>query len=238
MVHRTMMPQSPSKKAPWDLTWFSQLQHDAPSALVSRSQEQICHNMFQVRILCQNLRHSNFWNPQISFMFSYSQLWIFVDSQVFCLLRAFQKVGHFWQILNHLWSICASLLFALHSLHCLPKPSKITQIVSAEEYSMSTQRRLLPPLTSTAKSSLFMHVHSSPLSLAARLHQCCSNLSCYIDNGWTFSGLAPTVWMCLMCMCVCLLLSGISQALSELILTQSYEKCTIIIWVLPLKFRK
>ena len=34
-----------------------------------------------------------------------------------------------------------------------------------------TQWRLLPPpQTSTVKSSLFTHVHSSPLSLAARLH--------------------------------------------------------------------
>ena len=30
----------------------------------------------------------------------------------------------------------------------------------------------IPPLTSTAKSSLFMHTHSSPLSLTARLHWC------------------------------------------------------------------
>ena len=35
---------------------------------------------------------------------------------------------------------------------------------------------------------LFMHSHSSPLSLAARLHQCCANCSCYINNGWTCSG--------------------------------------------------
>ena len=33
---------------------------------------------------------------------------------------------------------------------------------------MLTQWHLLPPLTSTVKSSLFTHVHSSPLSLAAR----------------------------------------------------------------------
>ena len=44
------------------------------------------------------------------------------------------------------------------------------------------------PLTSTVKSSLFTHTHSSPLSLAARLHRCCTNHSCYINNGWTFSG--------------------------------------------------
>ena len=32
---------------------------------------------------------------------------------------------------------------------------------------MLTQRHLPPPLTSTVKSSLFTHVHSNPLSLAA-----------------------------------------------------------------------
>ena len=51
-----------------------------------------------------------------------------------------------------------------------------------------TQWRPLPPLTSTVKSSLFTHVPSSPLSLAARLHQCCTNCSHYINNGWTISG--------------------------------------------------
>ena len=37
---------------------------------------------------------------------------------------------------------------------------------------MLTQRCLLPLLTSTVKSSLFTHVHSSPCSLAARLQGC------------------------------------------------------------------
>ena len=32
-----------------------------------------------------------------------------------------------------------------------------------------------------------MHAHSSPLFLAARLHRCHANHSCYINNGWTFS---------------------------------------------------
>ena len=50
---------------------------------------------------------------------------------------------------------------------------------------MLTQQSLLPVLTSTVKLSLFMHEPSSPLSLAARLHQCCTNRSCYINNGWT-----------------------------------------------------
>ena len=49
-------------------------------------------------------------------------------------------------------------------------------------------QRLLPLLlTSTMKSSLFTHAHSSPLSLAARLHWCRANCSSCINNGWTFS---------------------------------------------------
>ena len=51
-----------------------------------------------------------------------------------------------------------------------------------------TQWCPLPPLTSTVKLSLFPHVHSNPLSLAARLHGCSANCSCYVNNGWTFSG--------------------------------------------------
>ena len=50
---------------------------------------------------------------------------------------------------------------------------------------VSIQRHLPSPLTSTVKSSLFTHVYSSPLSLAARLHPCHTNCSHYINNGRT-----------------------------------------------------
>ena len=53
---------------------------------------------------------------------------------------------------------------------------------------MLTQGHLPPPLTSTVKSSLFTHAHSSPLSLVARLHWCHTNHSCYIKSGWAFPG--------------------------------------------------
>ena len=53
---------------------------------------------------------------------------------------------------------------------------------------MLTQLCLPPPLTSPVKLSLFTHAHSSPLSLAVRLHQCCTIHSHYINRGWTFSG--------------------------------------------------
>ena len=53
---------------------------------------------------------------------------------------------------------------------------------------MLTQRHLVPPLTSTMKLSLSTHAHSCPLSLAARLHRCCTNHTHYTTDGWTFSG--------------------------------------------------
>ena len=92
-------------------------------------------------------------------------------------------------LLNHLNSFCGgtfklkakfdadSLLYLLSHFEC-----------DSHTAHMLTEWRLPPPLTSTVKSSLFTHVHSSPLSLAARLHQCRTNHSCYINNGWTFSG--------------------------------------------------
>ena len=43
------------------------------------------------------------------------------------------------------------------------------------------------PSDKLVKLSLFMHAHSSPLSLAARLHRCCTNHSHYINNSWIFS---------------------------------------------------
>ena len=52
---------------------------------------------------------------------------------------------------------------------------------------MLTQQHLLPPLTITVKSTMFTPMHSSPLSLFVRLHHCCVNCSCYINNDWTFS---------------------------------------------------
>ena len=52
---------------------------------------------------------------------------------------------------------------------------------------MLTQWCLPPPSTSIVNLSLFMHAHSSPLSLAARLHQCHANCSIIL----TMAGLFP-----------------------------------------------
>ena len=59
---------------------------------------------------------------------------------------------------------------------------------------MLTQWCLPPPLTSTVKWSLFTHVHSSPLSLADRLHWCCTNHFHFINYGCNFSKQTLYVW--------------------------------------------
>ena len=73
--------------------------------------------------------------------------------------------------------------FDADSLLCLPSHLDYDN----HTVHMLTQWHLPPPLTSTVKSSLFMHAHSSPLSLAARLHWCYINHSHYINNALTFS---------------------------------------------------
>ena len=58
-----------------------------------------------------------------------------------------------------------------------------------------TQGRVPPPVTSAVKSSLFVHVLSSPLALAARLHPCHAICSHYINNGWAFPGQTSHIYM-------------------------------------------
>ena len=87
-------------------------------------------------------------------------------------------VAHSCSLLNHLNNFFGrmfknnttfdadSLLYFLRHFEC-----------DGHTIHILTQWHLLPPLTSTMRLSLFMHVHSSPLSLAARLDQCYTNRS-------------------------------------------------------------
>ena len=85
-------------------------------------------------------------------------------------------------LLNHLNSFCAGIF----KLNAKFDADLSLYLLSHFEWDghtvlIHTQQHAPPPLTtSTVKLSLFTHVHSSPLSLAAQLH-------CYINNGWTFS---------------------------------------------------
>ena len=96
---------------------------------------------------------------------------------------------HSWGLLNHPSSFHGRmfklntkfdadlLLYSLGHFEC-----------NGHTVHLLTQWHLLPPLTRRVKSSLLTHAHCSPVFLAARLHHCCANHSCYINNGWTFSG--------------------------------------------------
>ena len=97
---------------------------------------------------------------------------------------------------------------------------------------MLSHWRLPSPLTSTVKSSLFMHVHSSPLSLAARVHQCHSNCSCNINNGWAFSTQTLHIYLysLLRTYCSLLGLSGIKSHAFNMLL--GYFPITNCIWEL------
>ena len=74
-----------------------------------------------------------------------------------------------------------SLLYSLSHFEC-------------DGHTVHMLRHLLPPLTSTVKSSLFVHADCSPLSSAGRSNQCRTNRSHYINNGWTFSW--QTLYIC------------------------------------------
>ena len=66
-------------------------------------------------------------------------------------------------------------------IHC-SAPSVILN-VTATQYTRSLKGIYHP---TDEYNEVFMHGHSSPLSLAARLHRCHANHSRYSNNGWTF----------------------------------------------------
>ena len=176
-------------------------------------QGEFCHDMFHAKILCHNIRCSSVWNPQSSAQFSHGQLPILVDCSpyTFNMLRgsACCRPSRTWITFNRFLTTFESFVphFYWCCTHCIIPESllnhpnsfyrgmfklnaKFIALLSHFEQDshtvhMLTQWCLPPPLTSTAKSSLFTHVHSSPLSLAARLHQSRTNCSHYINNGWT-----------------------------------------------------
>ena len=136
------MPQSPSKQVTQDFTQFSQhrfqcSKHSEISLLESPSAAPLyfpeSHRQCEISSLLKFTLVSGKARS-----FSLLQTVHIQHSQVFCFLHSFQNLDHFRQTLDHLLSVCAILLFVLHSLQH-PNSFGIIPIVSAEECSNLTQ---------------------------------------------------------------------------------------------------
>ena len=171
IVHRTTMPQPPSKQAPWDLTQFSHSPSAALLYLPESHQRSEISSLSKVIIVLGKARSCR--APNLGCRGDESPGWLDVSPK-----NSAQDVMHEQaccrdEAANHQWPIAVALW--------------IIWIVSVEECSslthsvilnaMATQNtrslwRLPPPQPSTVKSSLLTHEHSSPFSLAARSHPC------------------------------------------------------------------
>ena len=89
-----------------------------------------------------------------------------ISRSVLMRWRCHSPVAHSCSLLNHPNSFCGGM-FKLNAKF----------LADALLYSMN----LPHPLSSTAKSSLFTHAHSSVFSLAAILHQCHTKHSHYVN---------------------------------------------------------
>ena len=109
-----------------------------------------------------------------------------IHEQVHCCDEAASQslVAHSYSLLNHLNSFCRGM-FKLKAKFDADSLLHSLSYFEATQYTCSLNS-IFCPQTSTVKSSLFTHAHSSPLSLASRLHQCCPNYSHYVNNGWIF----------------------------------------------------
>ena len=105
------------------------------------------------------------------------------------LMKCQSPVAHSCGLLNHMNSFCGRMFKLKAKFDAYSLLSSLSHFEHAgHTVHKLTPRCLLPPLTSTVKSSLFTNAHSSPISLAARLCWCCTNHCLHVNNGWTFSG--------------------------------------------------
>ena len=95
----------------------------------------------------------------------------------------FSIAAAFWIIWTVSMEECSSLMQNLMQIHCSTR--SVILNVMATQYRCSLNGVYHPLWLVPVKLSLIMHAHSSPLSLAARLHQCHANRSRYINNDWT-----------------------------------------------------
>ena len=193
-----IMPQSPSKQAPWHLTQFSQSPSTAPSYFPESHLGSEISSLSKVILVLGKARSCREPNMGCRGLNHLGDLMFHKKSknkQKNCLrCEAWVGALSWWicqwpvacscSLLNHLNSFhrgmfklnskfdADSLLYSLSHLEC-----------DGHTAHMLTQWHLWPPLISTMGPSLFVHTHSSPLSLAAMLHWCCTNHSHYINRG-------------------------------------------------------
>ena len=197
-----MMPQSPSKWAPWHLTQFSQ----SPSAALLYFPEPYwwseISSLSKVILVLGKAR--SFRVPNLGYRGTESPGWFDVSQKKLytkCYAWAGMlswwncpsPVAHSCSLLHHPNSFCRGRF----KLNAKFDADSLTSSLSHFECNghtvhMLTQLCLLPPLTSIVRSSLFMYAHSRPLSLATRLHQCHTNHP-HINNGWSSSRLISSL---------------------------------------------
>ena len=180
-----MMPQFSSKKSPWDLIQFSQ----SPSAALSYFPES--HRWSEVFPFKGDFSFGKSQKPQGTKSRLYgAELpgWFDVLQRNSAQDMMHEQAHCCDEAANHQLPMAAtSWIIQIVSMEeCLCLKENLMQIfcsthsvilnVMATQYTCFAQWHLPPLLTSTVKSSLFIHVHSSPLSLASRFHWCHANL--------------------------------------------------------------
>ena len=188
------MPQSPSKVG-WDLTQFSQSPSDALSYFPESHQWSEISSLSKVVLLLGKARSCR--APNLGCSGAESSGWFDVLLKHSAQDVTYKQTCCRDEAANHQLpnNFCEGTL----KLNAKFDADFLLYLVSYFECNghtvhVLTQWPLPPPLTSIVNSSLFIHAHSSPLSLAARLHWCYTNHSHYINNGWTFSRQTSYVW--------------------------------------------
>ena len=193
-IMRRTNTQSPSKLAPWDLTQFSHL----PSTDLSYFPES--HLWFETSSLSKVTwvlgKARSHKLPNLGSKGIKSAGWFDVLPKTSAMrLDVWAGVLSWWSCQSAVAHSCG-LLNLPNSFHAgmfklntkFDADSLLCSVSHFERdghtVHMVTQWCLHPPLTSAVKLSLFMHMHSGPLSVAATVQEC----SHCINNVWTFSG--------------------------------------------------
>ena len=179
-----MTPQSPSNETPWDLTQFSQWPSAAPSYLPESHWQSEISSLSKVVLVLGNARSPRAPNLGCSGAESWDSV---MPEQTCCRDEAASHQLSMTGLLTHRivsveeYSNLTQNLMQIHWSTC-----SVILNVTATQYTCSLDGVYCPHWP--VKLSFFMSVHSSPLSLTARLHGCRTNCSHYINNDWTSSG--------------------------------------------------